>query len=106
MLKPKKKIKPTTAETPVKLAQALGLQPSDAKEWAIQHDLLKQIKKVVALNKFTHEEIAKKVGTSRTRITSILNNNLKNVSSDLLIRILWHLGYDVKINVTKSRKRA
>jgi len=106
MLKKTKRVKPIVVVNSMELAIALGLKKSDAKEWAIQHDLLRHIKKIVISKKLTHEQVAKKVGTSRTRVTAILNNNLKNVSSDLLIKILWHLGYDVKVNVYKSRLRA
>ena len=35
--------------------------------------------------------------TSRTRVTAILNRNTKAVSTDLLLRILYSLGYTAKI---------
>jgi plasmid maintenance system antidote protein VapI len=56
--------------------------------------------------KLTHLEIARRAGTSRTRITSILNNDLEHVSSDLMIRILASLGYRVKVSVVRSNKAA
>ena len=96
------KLKPTVARTPEELAGALGLSSADAKEWQVQHVLLGRLKEIVRRRKITHEEIAKRAGTSRTRVTAILNDDLQHVSSDLLIRILASLGYRVKISVVRS----
>ena len=68
------------------------------------HD--KRIKYIVRRNNITHAELAKAAGTSRLRISSILNNNLHQVSTDLLIRILAALGYEVSISVTKAKAAA
>lgn len=38
---------------------------------------------------------------ARTRVTAILNGNLDNVSSDLLIRLLRGLGYRVQVSVKR-----
>jgi transcriptional regulator with XRE-family HTH domain len=54
----------------------------------------------------THAEIAKRAGTSRTRVTAILNDNIDEVSSDLLIRILGSLGYRVTVSVRRVAKVA
>jgi predicted XRE-type DNA-binding protein len=100
------KIKPIVAKTPEDLATALGLSAAEAKEWQVQHALLKRLKEIVQREKFTHAHIATKAGTSRTRITAILNDNLEHVSSDLLIRILGSLGYQVKVSVTRADRAA
>ncbi len=97
------KLKPTVARTPEALAEALGLSVADAKEWRVQYELLKRLKGIVQREKITHAEIAKRAGTSRTRITAILNGNLESVSSDLLIRVLSALGYQVKVSVIASQ---
>jgi predicted XRE-type DNA-binding protein len=96
------KLKPIVAHTPEDLAAALGLSAAEAKEWQVQHALLKRLKAIVQREKITHAQIASQAGTSRTRITAILNGNLEHVSSDLLIRILGSLGYRVKVAVTKA----
>jgi hypothetical protein len=36
--------------------------------------------------------------TSRTRVTAIMNRNTKNISTDLLLRVLYALGYTAKIS--------
>jgi predicted XRE-type DNA-binding protein len=96
------KLKPVVARTPEELAGALGLSDVAAKEWQVQHILLKRLKDITRRKKVTHAEIAKRAGTSRTRVTAILNDDLQHVSSDLLIRILASLGYRVKVSVVKS----
>src|SRR5437762_2743033 len=100
------KLKPIVAGTAEELADALGLSGADAKEWQVQHVLLKRLKQVVRQQKITHAEIAKRAGTSRTRVTAILNDDLEHVSSDLLIRILASLGYRVKVSVVRSETAA
>lgn len=96
------KLKPIVAKTPEELAGALGLSSAAAKEWQVQHVLVGRLKEIARRRKITHAEIAKRAGTSRTRVTAILNDDLQHVSSDLLIRILASLGYRVKVSVVRS----
>jgi predicted XRE-type DNA-binding protein len=96
-----RKLKPAVAKTPEALAEALGLSAAEAKEWQVQHVLLKRLREIVRREKITHAVIAKRAGTSRTRVTAILNGNLEHVTSDLLIRILGSLGYTVRISVSR-----
>ena len=86
------RLKPVIARTPEELAGALGLPAIAAKEWQVQHVLVKRLKEVARRHKITHAEIAKRAGTSRTRVTAILNDDIRHVSTDLLIRILASLG--------------
>ncbi len=96
------KIKPIVARTPEALAETLGLSAADAKEWRVQYALLKKLKEIAKRNGLTHAQIADRAGTSRTRVTAILNDKLEHVSSDLLIRILASLGYRVRVSVHRS----
>ena len=100
------KLKPIVAATPEALAGALGLSSTEAKEWQVQHTLLIRFKQIVRVHSFTHAEIARRSGTSRTRVTAILNDDLEHVSTDLMIRILASLGYRVKVSVVRSRSAA
>jgi predicted XRE-type DNA-binding protein len=99
-------LKPIVASTPEELAAALGLSPAEAKEWQVQHVLLKRLKEIVRRQNITHAEIAERAGTSRTRVTAILNDDLEHVSSDLLIRILGSLGCRVRVSVVRSDSAA
>jgi predicted XRE-type DNA-binding protein len=100
------KIKPILARTPEELASVLGLSEVAAKEWQVQHTLLKRLKDIARRQRITHAEIARRAGTSRTRVTAILNDDLDHVSTDLLIRILASLGYRVKVSVVRSERAA
>jgi predicted XRE-type DNA-binding protein len=100
------KLKPVIARTPEELAAALGLSGGAAKEWQVQDSLVKRLKEIARRQQLTHAEIAKRAGTSRTRVTAILNDDLDHVSSDLLIRILASLGYRVKVSVVRSDSAA
>jgi predicted XRE-type DNA-binding protein len=96
-----KKTKPVVARTPEALARTLGLSGSESHEWQVQHALLKKLRQVVQDECLTHAQVAQRGGSSRTRVTAILNGNLDNVSSDLLIRLLSALGYRVKVSVSR-----
>ena len=100
------RVKPVVASKPEQLAEALGLTAADAREWQIQHVLLKRLREIVRREQITHAEVARRAGTSRTRLTAILNGDLEHVSSDLLIRILGALGYRVRVSVVRSGQAA
>src|SRR5881398_1933685 len=95
-------IKRIVARTPEDLTDALGIPRVAAEEWQFHHILLARLKEITRRQKITHLEIARRAGTSRTRVTSILNDDLQHASSDLLIRILASLGYRVEVSVVKS----
>ena len=101
-----RKLKPIVAATPEALANALGLSSTEVREWQVQHALLTRLKEIARQQRFTHAEIAKRSRTSRTRVTAILNDDLEHVSTDLLIRILASLGYQVRVSVVKTRTAA
>ena len=96
------RVKPIVARTPEELAEKLGLSALAVKEWQVQRVLLKKLKEIVRREQMTHAEIAKRAGTSRSRVTAILNDDLEHVSTDLLIRILAAIGYRVKVSVVRS----
>jgi predicted XRE-type DNA-binding protein len=98
MIDKKKKI---IARSPEQIANAIGLTAADSKEWQVQYALLKRLQQVVREEGLTHAEVARRGGSSRTRVTAILNGNLDKVSSDLLIRLLGALGYRVKVSVVR-----
>lgn len=94
------------ASTPEALAQTLGLTGAEANEWQVQYSLLKRLRRIVAEGSITHAEVARRGGSSRTRVTAILNGNLDNVSTDLLIRLLGALGYRVRVSVSRMEPAA
>jgi predicted XRE-type DNA-binding protein len=85
------------------LAELLGLDAVDAIEIEFRAKLNKKIIDTVRERKLTHEQAAKLARTSRTRITAILNGNTSGVSSDLLLRILYSLGFKTKVSFAPVR---
>jgi predicted XRE-type DNA-binding protein len=85
------------------LAKILGLPATAAHEWRVRSELASALIAAVEKEKLTHAEVAKRAKTSRTRVTSILNRNLQHVTSDLLIRLLGALGYEVKLSVSRTK---
>ena len=87
----------TTAKSAADLAEILGLPPADGSEIEVRSDLNDKIIDVVKSKKLTHAEVAKLAGTSRTRITAIMNRNAPAVSTALMLRILSSLRVRIKL---------
>lgn len=90
------------ARTPEELAEVLGLTRADAMEWRFREALANRIVQEVARQKLTHAQVAKLAGTSRSRVTAILNSGLVDISTDLLLRILASLGIRVKPTFSRA----
>jgi predicted XRE-type DNA-binding protein len=97
-----KKSRIIITRTAAELAKALGLTPADGAEIALRSDLNSKIVDVVHSKGLTHAQVARLARTSRTRVTAIMNRNTKAISTDLLLRILYALGYTAKIKFQKA----
>jgi predicted XRE-type DNA-binding protein len=95
-----------TARNAQELAELLDLDPADAIDMEFRAKLNKKIIDVVKSQKLTHAEVAKRCKASRTRITAILNGNTSGMSSDLLLRILYSLGYKTKVSFARTSRLA
>ena len=89
-----------TAKNAKELAALLEIDPEDAIEMEFRAKLNKKIIDTVKSKKLTHEVVAKLAKTSRPKITNLLNGNTMSISTDLMLRILYSLGY--KANLTFS----
>lgn len=89
------------ARNAIELAEALGLSPADGLEIEIRSDLNDKIAEVVKKKGLTHAQVAKLAKTSRTRITALMNHNTKDISTDLMLRILAAIGVYAKIQFRK-----
>jgi predicted XRE-type DNA-binding protein len=98
-----KKVKPIPVKNASDLAGVLGLSPSDMVEIQVRSLINDKIIDAVTRSGMTHAQVAKAAGTSRTRLTAILNRNTAQVSTDLMLRILAALGYQTKITFTRTR---
>lgn len=84
------------------IAEALGLSPADAIEIEMRSELNQQIIAIVKKAGLTHAEVATLAGTSRTRMTAIMNRNTIGVSTDLLLRVVAALGYKARIKIVPA----
>jgi predicted XRE-type DNA-binding protein len=92
-----KKSKVVVTRTAGELAKALGLAPADGAEIELRSALNSKIVDVVRRRNLTHAQVAALARTSRTRVTAIMNRSTKDISTDLLLRVLYALGYTAKI---------
>lgn len=92
-----KKTIPIVAKDAFELAEALGLSSAHGLEIQIRSDLNDKIIEVVEKKGLTHAQVAKLAGTSRTRITALMNRDTKGVSTDLMLRIVASLGVQARI---------
>lgn len=97
-----KKVKTVETITAEELAKFLGLAPSEGAEIELRSDLNDKIITVVKSKGLTHSQVAKIAGTSRTRVTALLNRNTIDISTDLMLRVLGSLGYKAKISFSKA----
>lgn len=101
-----KKVKATVARNGAELAKALGLSEADGMEFELRRQLNDKIVDAVKKAGLTHVEVAKMAGTSRTRLTAIMNRNRQGVSTDLMVRILGALGWKTKVGFSRVGKAA
>ena len=91
-----------TVRTAEDLGRVLGLSAADTAEMEFRSELTVALAKIIQAGRFTHAEIAKKTGTSRTRVTAIANGNTHGVSTDVLIPVLAATGHRAKVRVKKA----
>lgn len=73
------------------LAEDLGLNEVDAYMMELKANLYQKSADLIKASKKTHEEIAKSIGTSRSRVNRIANHGENNVSIELLIKLVTTL---------------
>lgn len=70
------------------MAEELGLSDVDAYLMDLKAKLYMRGAELIKSSKLTHEEIAKKIGTSRARISRISKMGESNVSIEILIKLI------------------
>ena len=93
--------KPIRVKTAEDLGKALGLSEAETGEMEFRSELTLALAKIIQNGKLTHSEIARKAGTSRTRVTAIANGNTQGISTDLLIRVLSATGHKAELRVRR-----
>jgi predicted XRE-type DNA-binding protein len=97
-----KRTKSIVTRNAAELAKALGLTPAAGAEIELRSHLNSKIAEIVQRKGLTHMQVAKLARTSRTRVTAIMNHNTKDISTDLLLRVIYALGYTAKIRFQKA----
>lgn len=95
-------VKPVKARTGRELARLLELSDEDSAAIELRVALLKKIISEVSKQGLTHAQTAERTGTSRSRMTSILNGAIQDVSTDLLLRVLSALGIRARISFARA----
>ena len=94
--------KHTVAKNPQQLAEMLNLGSSDLLEWKVRTDVTQQIIHNFSSKKMKITSLAKKSGTSRSRITRILKFDTTGISLDVLLRVLAEMGQRIEITFLKT----
>jgi len=94
--------RPIRVKTATNLGHALGLSPVETAEMEFRSELTCALTRIIREGNLTHAEIAKRAGTSRTRVTAIANANTQGISTDLLIRVLSATGHRAELRVRKA----
>ena len=81
------------------LAAELGLSEAEAVVMELKAQLYKKASESIIHSKLTHDEIAEKIGTSRSRITRIANMGENSISLELLIKIIVVLESRIPLQV-------
>lgn len=71
-----------------KLAEDLGLSDVDAYMMELKAKLYSKSANLIKSSKLTHEEIAKEIGTSRSRISRLANHGENSVSIEILLKLI------------------
>jgi predicted XRE-type DNA-binding protein len=90
------------ARNAAELADVLGLDRAEGIEIAVRSALNTKIIDVVSERRLTHTQVASLAGMSRTRVTAIMNRNTRDISTDLMLRVLGALGVSAKITFGRA----
>ncbi|MBX3306675.1 MAG: hypothetical protein KF751_11565 [Nitrospira sp.] len=81
---------------------ALGVSASNTTEMQFRSSRTVSATKIFQSGQLTHADIAKRAGTSRTRVTAIVNGNAQSVSTDVPIRVLAATSHRAELRVKTS----
>lgn len=81
----------------------LGLE--DAEEMLIRSDLLSEVVSIIRSSQLTQKGIAKILGISAPKVSSLMTGKISDFSNDTLMHYLALLGCNIEIRVTRSRPR-
>lgn len=77
-----------TSKEAKKIAEDLGLSNVDAYIIELKAKLYSRSATLIKNSKLTHEQIAKLIGTSRSRVNRIANFGENNISIEILLKLI------------------
>jgi predicted XRE-type DNA-binding protein len=97
-----KRVRAVKAASGRDLNRLLALSDEDFAAMELRVACVKKIIAETAKQGLTHKQAAERTGTSRSRMTSILNGAIQDVSTDLLLRVLSALGIRTRISFASA----
>jgi predicted XRE-type DNA-binding protein len=97
-----KRVRAVKAANGRDLKRLLDLSDEDFAAMELRVACVKKIIAETAKQGLTHREAAERTGTSRSRMTSILNGAIQDVSTDLLLRVLSGLGVRTRVSFASA----
>jgi predicted XRE-type DNA-binding protein len=99
MIKTKKTI---VSKSVSHFASVLGLSPINVRELKIRKKLNNKIIEVVKHKQLTSVRVAELSNTYQTSISEILNQNIQDIPTDLMLRVLVSLGIRAKNQISRA----
>lgn len=78
----------------------------DAEALLAKSELAAQILKTVREQRLTQAKAGELLGISQPKVSALLNGNLDGFSTDRLFRFLVRLGWDIQINLSKTKDKS
>jgi predicted XRE-type DNA-binding protein len=90
--------KSAVAKTPNEIGRILGLTPGDIALMKYKAELSRLAVKAIRESGFQLNEIVRKSGVARSKVSAVRNGATVSVSCDLLIKIIGATGVDIQPN--------
>jgi predicted XRE-type DNA-binding protein len=90
--------KSAKAETPNEVGRILGLTPGDIALMKYKAELSRLAIKVIQESGLTLNEIVRRSGVARSKVSAVKNGATVSVSCDLLVKIIGATGSEVQPN--------
>ena len=94
-----KKNNSVSVKNSTELGALFKLPYADVVEMDFRSELTVALSQIIKNGEMTHQEIANKSGTARTRVTAIANGNTQGISTDVLIRVLAATGHRLYLQI-------
>jgi predicted XRE-type DNA-binding protein len=93
-----KSAKTVTVKTPDELGRILGLTPGDIALMKYKAELSRLAVKSIQESGLTLNEIVRRSGVARSKVSAVKNGATVSVSCDLLVKIIGATGVEVQPN--------